>query len=80
MFHSRKTLKLQDLSRNSSQLKIELNEEMKQSQISYNYLERPSDNKLTKVDGKLTIRTVCNSPKNNKENIEVEFITKKEKK
>lgn len=42
-------------------------------------MERPSDNKLIKTEGKLTIRTVCNSPKN-KENIEVEFITKKEKK
>ncbi|CAD8071617.1 unnamed protein product [Paramecium sonneborni] len=88
MFHSQKTLKFQESINyqpdNSSKLKLDLNEELKQSQLSYNYKERPSEYQKQEKENKQTKRTANNSPQTNhknqnKENIEVEFFTKKEK-
>ncbi|CAD8055514.1 unnamed protein product [Paramecium primaurelia] len=89
MFHSQKTLKFQEsailMSVNSSKIKLDLNEELKQSQLSYNYKERPSENQKCDKEKKLSKHTANNSPqtnhqnRQNKENIELEFITKKEK-
>jgi hypothetical protein len=49
--------------------------------VSYNYKERPSELPTSQPDRKYTAYTIPNSPTNsknrNKENIEVEFITKK---
>ncbi|CAD8065546.1 unnamed protein product [Paramecium sonneborni] len=87
MFHSQKTLKFQETAifqpEISSKLKLDLNEELKQSELSYNYKERPSEYQQYDKEKKYSKNRANNSPQTKhkskeKENIEVEFITKKQ--